>query len=254
MSKTPPRTVRVGLIKAQPARWDLRANWALFRQLADRAVAEGAQLLCTPECFLDGYVRPRTPREWRRVGQSLNGPGYLARARRYARDRRVHLAFGFTETAPRGVYNAAALIDDRGTLLGCYHKTHITDKDIGAYLPGDALPVWSTALGRIGLMICADRRWPETARTLRQNGAEIILNPTYGMCHLDNEWWMRTRSYENECWLCFVHPQVAFVADPLGDLPAKLQSNRPGVLVHDLDLTRLPDEMWKQRRPDVYFR
>ena len=47
---------------------------------------------------------------------------------------------------------------------------------------------------------------------------------------------------------------MAFIADPEGGLAAKLQSNRPGVLVHDLDLSNLPDEMWKDRRPDIYFR
>lgn len=57
MKKAAPRLVRVGLIKAIPRPWDLPGNWALFQRLADRAVADGAQLLCTPECFLDGYLR-----------------------------------------------------------------------------------------------------------------------------------------------------------------------------------------------------
>jgi len=78
------------------------------------------------------------------------------------------------------------------------------------------------------------------------------MNPTYGMWHLDNEWWMRTRSYENECFICFAHPNVALVTGPKGELAAKLQSNLPDVLVHDVDLSQCTDRMLSTRLPDLY--
>lgn len=252
----PKRIIRVGLIKAVPVPWDLAANWRTFERLAREAVRQKARLICTPECFLDGYAGPRRGEVWKpgqrqKISQSLDGI-YLRKARSFARTHGVFLIFGFTQRASGGCYNSAALMDDRGALLGCYHKTHLLDHDLLRYLPGKKLPVWNTALGRLGILICADRRWPEAARTLRVRGAELILNPSYGMCHLENEWWMRTRSYENECPLCFVHPRMAFVAGAGGELEAKLQSNVPAVLVHDIDLTVARNEMFAARRPEIY--
>ncbi|NLD41867.1 MAG: carbon-nitrogen hydrolase family protein [Chloroflexi bacterium] len=254
MTETPRRPVRVGLIKSVPVKWDLAANWRTFEELLARAAGRGAQIVCTPECYLDGYVAPDES-GWpepgfRQVAQALDGE-YITAARRLAERHGVYLVFGFTERAAAGCYNSAALIGPGGDLLGCYHKTHLLDHDT-RYLPGQDLPVWQTPLGCLGIMICADRRWPETARTLRLRGAELILNPTYGMWHLDNEWWMRTRSYENECFICFAHPNVSLVTSPKGELAAKLQSNLPDVLVHDVDLGECLNRMLPHRRPDIY--
>jgi len=247
--------VRLGLIKAVPEKWNVEANWRTFDELAHAAASRGAQLVITPECFLDGYVAPVrkgfTRRRFEKVAQPLRGRGYVAKARDLARELGVHLVFGFTEKRAGGCYNAAALIDDTGKLLGVYHKTHLMGHD-SRYLPGRALKVWDTSLGRIGIMICADRRWPETARTLKIKGAQLIANPTYGMHHLDNEWWMRTRSYENELFIAFAHPEVSLIAGPKGEIAAKLESNVPDVLVHDIDLDAIPNEMFPHRRPDIY--
>lgn len=138
-----------------------------------------------------------------------------------------------------------------GNIRGIYRKTHLLDHDT-VYLPGKDLPVWETPFGTIGIMICADRRWPETPRTLRVRGARLIMNPSYGMHHIDNEWWMRTRSYENEIYICFTHPEVALVTGPCGRIEAKLVSSLPDVLVHDIDMADMPDVMYRHRRPDLY--
>lgn len=248
-------SIRLGLIQAVPVKWDQAANWAIFERLATQASQGGAQLICTPECFLDGYVADDnegwSAERFRQMGQARDTGSYLDRALRFAADHRVHLVFGFTELGEGGCFNAAALIGDRGQIIGVYHKTHLLDHDT-RYLPGDALPVFDTALGRVGIMICADRRWPETARTLRVRGAEMIINPSYGMWHLDNEWWMRTRSYENEMFIAFVHPRVALILNPEGEVAAKLQSNLPAVLLHDVDLSEVRDRMFRHRRTDIY--
>jgi len=248
------RGVRVGLIKAVPKKWNLEHNWRLFETLGGRAVREGARMVCTPECFLDGYVAPDTEHVTaERLGEVAQSPGgpYLEKACEFASAGRVYVVFGFTEAAGSGCYNAAALISDTGNIIGVYRKTHLLDHD-EVYLPGGDLPVFDTPIGRIGIMICADRRWPETARTLKIRGAELIMNPTYGMHHLDNEWWMRTRSYENELFICFAHPEVSLVTGPDGELAAKLDSNVPDVLVHDVDLARVGDTMFSKRRGDIY--
>ncbi len=246
-------TMRVGLIKAVPEQWELKRNWERFCALAERAAREKCDILCTPECFLDGYVvtdKEWTPRRFARIFQPLNG-GYLKEARRLAKALRLHILFGFTQKARGGAYNAAALLDDRGKLVGVYHKTHLLDHD-RRYLPGRDLPVFRTRFGRLGVLICADRRWPEAARTLRVKGAEILFIPSYGMWSEANEWWMRTRAYENETFLCFVHPRVAFIAGPKGDIEAKLQSNKDDLLIHDVDLGLNSRVMLDNRRPELY--
>ena len=247
--------LRIGLLKSVPVKWKLKTNWETFEKLVIHAKNHGIQILCTPECFLDGYVvsdkKGWSKKRFLSISQSLNGDNYLRKAMNLASELQVFIIFGFTERAEKGCYNSAALINDCGELLGCYHKTHLLDHD-KKYLTGHDLPVWETPLGKIGIMICADRRWPETARTLKIKGAEIIMNPSYGMWHLDNEWWMRTRSYENEIYICFVHPNVSFITNPEGGLEAKLQNNIPNVLIHDIDLSFKKNKMFPNRRVDIY--
>ena len=77
--------------------------------------------------------------------------------------------------------------------------------------------------------------------------------PTYGMWHLDNEWWMRTRSYENQMFVCFTHPEDALIADPAGGVAARLCSSEPDVLVHTLDLDQAhTGNHLQDRRPELY--
>lgn len=117
----------------------------------------------------------------------------------------------------------------------------------------------ATNLERMRVAVAeASRAWarvvvfPETARTLRLRGARLILDPTYGMSHLDNEWWMRTRSYENQCFIAFAHPQVGFVVGPKGDLIARRTAS-PGVLLCDIDLSQAKDgNHLRDRRPELY--
>jgi len=252
-------TIRVGLINAIPEVWALEANWCTFEDLATQAAEQGAQLICTPECFLDGYVVEQDEEGWteerfRSISQSLEGNNYLRRARDFARQHQVHLVFGFTELAESGSYNSAALINDQGELLGCYHKTHLMSHDAVRFLPGQELPTWETDLCKIGIMICMDRNFPEVARTLKIRGAEVIMVPAYGGWSLANEWKVRTRACDNECFVCFVHPRVAFIATPEGELAAKLDSEEPDVLIHHLDPSTIADAEVKfpHRRPDLY--
>jgi len=143
-------------------------------------------------------------------------------------------------------------VDRNGRVVGHYHKTHLQAQDL-RFSPGEDLPVFNMPWGKTGVLICADRRWPETARVLRLKGAGIVLIPSYGMWHHDNEWWMRTRSYENENFIAFIHPNVAFVSDPKGQMVAKLQSNLPGILVYDVDISRVTDTTHiVDRRPELY--
>jgi len=245
--------MKLALMAAVPEKWNLDANFDVFLELLEKA--DGADVFMTPECWLDGYAAPdkaSTPEKLRSIAQDLESSPYLQRVAEEARKRSMYICFGFTSLENGKIFNAAGLWDDRGKRIGVYHKTHLQNHDL-QYSFGESLPVWPTRWGPVGIMICADRRWPETARTLRLKGARLILNPTYGMHHLDNEWWMRTRGYENQCFIAFAHPQVGFVVNPKGKLEAKREKKKPGVLVCEIDLAEAKDDNHiRDRRPELY--
>ena len=248
------RQVRVGCVTATCRKWDVEGNWRQFEQCVRRCQGDDVDVFVSPECFLDGYAATEddwTPKRFAEVAQRVDQSAYLDRLRQVARDMNANLVFGFTEKRNERFYNCALVVDRAGEFVGRYHKTHLQAHD-KRFAPGKELPVFELDFGIVGIVICADRRWPETIRVLRLKGAELLLMPTYGACHLDNEWWMRTRAFENELFLCFSHPEVAFVADPDGALGAKLQCNRPGVLVHDVDLERVGTYHLADRRPEIY--
>jgi predicted amidohydrolase len=252
--------VRLALLRAVPVKWDLEANFKTFLAGAELAAEQKAKLLITPECWLDGYASPAqdsTPERIRSVAQDLDSSPYLAKVAETAKRHGMSICFGFTSLEDGRAYNAAGLWDAEGKLVGVYHKTHLQTHDL-QYAAGRGLPVWPTVWGKVGIMICADRRWPETARTLRLQGAKLILNPTYGFHNDLNEAMMRTRSYENQCFIAFAHPQQSLVTDPAGRVIAKANSaaseqSAPRILTCDIDLTQAKDDNHlRDRRPEIY--
>jgi len=245
---------RLALMQSVPVKWDLEKNFATFLSMLDSVAEDKPDIFITPECWLDGYAAPdrsSTVDKLRGIAQPLASSRYLQRVSEEARQRSMYICFGFTSLERGKIYNAAGLWNDRGRLLGVYRKTHLQKHDL-QYDRGKSLPTFASPWGPLGIMICADRRWPETARTLRLKGARLILNPTYGMHHEKNEWWMRTRGYENQCFIAFTHPEVGFVVDPMGDLAGK-RDGPPGVLVVDVDLQKAKeDNHLRDRRPELY--
>ncbi|HPO16270.1 MAG TPA: carbon-nitrogen hydrolase family protein [Candidatus Hydrogenedentes bacterium] len=248
-------TLRLALMQGAPRKWALEENFAVFLEQVEAASKEKADMLVTPECWLDGYAAPdkaSTPERLRTVAQDPASSVYIARVAEEAKRRSMFICFGFTSLEQGVLYNAAGLWNADGSLIGIYHKTHLQTHDL-QFSPGEALPVWPTPWGPVGIMICADRRWPETARTLRLQGARLILNPSYGMHGENNEMWMRTRGYENQCFIAFTHPEVGLVVNPKGGIAAKRESERPGLLVCDIDLLQSKeDNHLEDRRPELY--
>ena len=247
------RPVTVGMLKDVPEKWGIERNWATLCEQLDRHASD-VDVFVTPECYYDGYAV--TEEDWtaERFAEVSLGVGdrRIACLRTTAREKGTAIVFGFSELIDGGFYNCALLIDRTGEIVGKYHKTHLQSHD-HRFHRGEHLDAFDLDFGRVGMVICADRRWPESMRTLRLNGAEICLMPTYGMWHDDNEWWMRTRSYENQMFVCFTHPNVSLITDPGGKVAAKLQSNRPDVLVHTIDLAEASDKgHLEDRRPELY--
>ena len=244
--------VRLALMQAVPEKWNLDKNFNTFLHYLDEA--RNAHIFVTPECWLDGYAaadKSSTRERLREIAQDPASSPYLARVAEETRKRKMWICFGFSALLEGNQYNTAGLWNDQGELVGLYHKTHLQTHDL-QYTPGPALSPFPTPWGPVGIMICADRRWPETARTLRLQGARLILNPTYGMHHYDNQWWMRTRAFENQCFIAFAHPEQGLVLNPRGDIQAS-QYDTPGVLVCDIELSESKEDNHLQdRRPDLY--
>src|SRR5258708_26324744 len=250
----PSDKLRLGLYTSVPARWDLDANWATFERTVMAHAQDGIDLIVTPECYLDGYVVEANdwePQRFAAVAQDVETSPYIKRLRALAAQRKTYIVLGFTERAGGKIYDSAIMVDRGGHTTGIYHKTHLQEQDL-RFSPGDDIPVFDTEWGKMGVLICADRRWPEPARVARLKGARITLIPSYGMWHIDNEWWMRRRPVESGNFISVAHPNVAFVSDPEGKIPAKLQTNIPGMLVCDVDLARLRNTDIDDRRPELY--
>jgi predicted amidohydrolase len=164
----------------------------------------------------------------------------------------MYILFCFTLRDGDRIYNTAGLWGADGHLAGLYHKTHLQNHDL-QYDAGRSLPVFPTPWGPLGVMICADRRWPETARTLRVKGARLILNPSYGMHHDRNQMWMQTRGYENQCFIAFTHPVQSLLIGPRGDVIERVDGETPGLLVREIDLSEAKDDNHiRDRRPELY--
>lgn len=252
--------VRLALMRAVPEKWKLDSNYQIFEKVVSLAAQKKADVLITPECWLDGYAstaKESTSEKIRAIAQPLNRSTYLRGVARLAKKHHMFICFGFTSMENGRAYNASGLWSDQGKLVGVYHKTHLQAHDL-QYAPGQSLPVWVTPWGKVGMMICADRRWPETTRTLRLQGARLILNPTYGFHNDLNEAMMRTRSYENQCFIAFTHPKQSLITGPRGQVLAKQdarnnEGNAPQFLIYDIDLSQAKENNHLQdRRPDIY--
>lgn len=251
--------IRVCLLKVMPVKGELAGNMDKLERVMEEIPECGIDVFVTPEGYLDGYVSTEEHVDADKIGQYgvREGSAYLDRAAQLAAERRAWFVFGCILDTGEGARNAALVFDRQGKLVGRYDKVHCQTHD-HKYVAGDSLPVFESEFGRFGVMICADRRWPETVRTLALQGARVIFNPTYGMHGEHNQRMMRVRSYESEVYICFAHPVEALITGPKGDVEAILVSNQDQWLVHDLDLSLVdevragPSAHLRDRRPDVY--
>jgi predicted amidohydrolase len=142
----------------------------------DEAAAQGAELLVLPECAIPGYMF-ESAEEALPYAEEIPGPSTEALEEASSRTG-AHVVCGLLERDGDRLHNAAVLVGPDG-LLGSYRKTHLPFLGVDRFVtPGDELPVWDTPLGRIGVEICYDLRFPEVTRTLALRGADIVCHPT----------------------------------------------------------------------------
>lgn len=159
------------------------ANVARVETLIREAAERGAQIILTPELF-EGPYFPQTEDELAfDLAAPLDGHPTVARMRALAASLGVVLPVSFFERAGQSYYNSLVTIDADGTPLGVYRKSHIPDgpgyEEKFYFRPGDTgFKVWRTRHGCIGVGICWDQWFPEAARSMALQGAEILLYPT----------------------------------------------------------------------------
>lgn len=172
-----PRPVRLAAIHHVPTgRGSAADNCREFAPLVAKAAQKRADLVVLPET-LTHTGRGVTYAD---AAEAIPGPSteYFGEL---ARQHRVHLVVGLLERDQTAVYNVAVLIDDQGKLVGKYRKVCLPRTEVEqGIVAGDSFPVFETRLGKIGMMVCYDGFYPEVARELAINGAEIIAFPVAG--------------------------------------------------------------------------
>jgi N-carbamoylputrescine amidase len=280
------RTVKAGLIQASnpiPGDDDLQAiKRAMIDKhvpLIEEAGRQGVQVLCLQEIFYGPYFCPSQDSAWYGTAEPIPDGPTTQMMMELAKQLGMVLVVPIYEEEMAGVYyNTAAVIDADGTYLGKYRKTHIPQV-AGFYekfffRPGNlGFPVFETAVGTVGVYICYDRHFPEGARALGLNGAEIVFNPSATVAGLSEYLWKleqpahavangyfvgaSNRVGREQPWDIGEFYGQSYFVDPRGQFLAMGGRDRDEVVVADLDLDAIREvrDLWqfyRDRRPDVY--
>jgi N-carbamoylputrescine amidase len=280
------RVVRGGLLQCSnpvdDPRGDLarisRAAFAKHLPFIEAAGKRGVQILCLQELFSGPYFCPTQDPRWFDLAEPVPGPTVEALAP-HAREHGMALVVPVFEREQAGVYyNTAAVIDADGTYLGKYRKTHIPHTsgfwEKFFFKPGNlGYPVFETRYAKIGVYICYDRHFPEGARILGLNGAEIVFNPSATVKGLSQHLWtleQPAHAVANGYFMgCInrVGREAAFgldefygssyFVDPRGSIVAQGSADRDELVVADLDLSLIEEvrrvwHFYRDRRPESY--
>jgi len=264
---------------------DLDANVATAERLVRDAAAQGAQLILLPELFEGPYFcKDMKPEHFDRA-REVDGHPTVGKLAALAAELRVVLPLSIYERANRATYNSVVIVDADGSVLGTYRKSHIPDgpgyTEKYYFNPGDTgFKVWETQAGNVGVGICWDQWFPESARCMALLGADVLCYPTaIGSEPPDPTWdssghWQRVMQGHAGANLT---PLVAcnrigheagetteitfygssFIADHTGAKVAEAGRDDEAVLVatFDLEAGRRDRHSWglfRDRRPDLY--
>lgn len=271
---TPGSRIRAAVVQTAPHLGDVAGNLADCVALIGQAAAEHCDLVVFPECALSGYMFSDEDAA-RRCAEPVPGPSTDALAQACA-SHGLHCALGLLELDGVRLHNTAVLIGPDG-LIGRYRKSHIAC--IGAdrfTVPGEEpFVVHDTPIGRIGLQICYDWRFPEITRVLALRGAEVIVHPTNSPAPARElaEFITRARAAENAIFFltanrCGEEQGTSFfgwsqIVDPNGHRLAEA-GEAATMITADLDLelarakTKEPNHggyqvsLFGDRRPELY--
>ena len=268
--------------------WDLEKNLDNAERLVREAAGRGAQVILLQELFETPYFCIEQTAKHLELASELDESPAVRRFSAVAKELGVVLPVSWFEKAGRAFFNSMAMVDADGKVLGSYRKSHIPNaigyQEKHYFTPGDTgFKVWQTAHGTVGLGICWDQWFPEAARCMALQGAEILLYPTAigsepGHPGIDSSaHWQNVmcghaganivplvasnrigseRATEQDGMEMTFYGS-SFIADPTGVKVEEADKASETVLVHsfDLDEIRTYREAWgvyRDRRPDLY--
>jgi beta-ureidopropionase len=280
-------TVKCGLIQAsnaidtsEPIEKIRQANVDKHMTLIEKAGAQGVQILCMQEIFTGPYFcAEQTPRWYEATEQIPDGPTTKL-MQETAKKYQMVIVVPLYEVESTGVYyNTAAVIDADGTYLGKYRKNHIPQVAPGFwekyyFKPGNlGYPVFQTRYAKVGVYICYDRHFPEGARELGLNGAEIVFNPSATVAGLSEYLWKLeqpahavangyfigaiNRVGTEAPWNIGEFYGQSYFCDPRGQMLAVASRDKDELIVADLDLDMIRQvrntwQFFRDRRPETY--
>ncbi len=278
MGNTPPRS-RVGILligacfmsRFTAACWQfevsllsLEEHLEQLEQVVDDLHAKGCRLLVLPEMWFCGFSPPQLR------SLALRTPEVLAHWQNLCRQKSMVLTGSMPELDGAHLYNTSFVVDADGTVAGSYRKTHLFSPN-GEHLkfaPGQSLLVCATRLGRVGIVICYDLRFPEISRRLALEGAQVLcvsaLWPAVRIEHWDLL--LRSRALENQVFVVgcngcgqdgdLVYGGGSAIIDPTGHCLSRAPAGA-GWISAELDLTQIESfrraiPCWADRREDLY--
>ena len=188
---------------------DLQANYQRAEHLIRQAAANGAQIVATPESFLDGYAVRNSElgkEQFRALAEPIPEGRYFKRLQRLADELDIHLIAAITELEGEDVFNSAVLLGPDGAHVGTYRKKYIWPGEAHLYSPGKEMAVFETPYGDVGIMICFDRMRPAAIEELVERGADLVFNPSGGSWGRKSDAIMSQRSRDGGVPIVFVHP------------------------------------------------
>jgi len=259
-------------------------NVATAEKFVREAAKNGAKLILLPELFEGIYFCKDMDKKYFTWAKEREGHPLIAHFSRLARELSVVLPMSYFEKSEDKYFNALVVIDSDGKVLENYRKTHIPDgpgyEEKFYFSPGDTgFKVWKTSVGKIGVGICWDQWFPETARSLALMGAEVILYPTAigSEPEIDvdsKDHWQRVQQGHaaantvpvvaanrvgievgDSCTLTFYGS--SFMSDYTGKILVEASRDKEEIIYaeYDLDANRKQREYWallKDRCPNMY--
>ena len=279
------RNVHVGLIQMStpfdPA-WSVAkiksASLERHIPLIEEAGKKGVQILGLQEIFDGPYFCPSQDPKWYDAAEAVPGPT-VARMQEYAKKYQMAMVVPVYEREQAGVYyNTAAVLDADGTYLGKYRKTHIPHTngfwEKYFFKPGNlGYPVFETRYAKVGVYICYDRHFPEGARALGLNGAEIVFNPSATVAGLSQYLWKleqpahavangyfvaaSNRVGEEAPWNIGKFYGTSYIVDPRGRFLATASEDKDELVTATVDLELIEEvrrtwQFFRDRRPEAY--
>lgn len=244
----------------------------------EEAGRKGVQILCFQEIFNTPYFCPGQDKNWYASAESVPGPT-TELMQEYARKYQMVIIVPIYEKEQAGVfYNTAAVIDADGTYLGKYRKNHIPHTggfwEKFFFKPGNlGYPVFQTKYAKVGVYICYDRHFPDGARCLGLNGAEIVYNPsatTVGQSQylwkleqpahaVANGYFMGciNRVGEEKPWNLGRFYGTSYFVNPRGQIIAEASEFNDELLIAEFDLDLIDEvrsvwQFFRDRRPETY--